>query len=61
MIVSFYSTHKKFMMHRLGPYVIKYVIEVGVVQLELLDGQVVEGIVNGSWLKLYRDGLLSVD
>jgi len=42
-------------MHWLGPYMIRYVIEVGGVQLEQLDGQVVEGLVNGSQLKLYRD------
>jgi hypothetical protein len=34
---------------------IRYVTKVGVVQLEQLDGQVVEGLVNGSRLKLYRD------
>jgi hypothetical protein len=39
----------------LGPYVIRYVTEVGVVQLEQLDGQVMEGILNGSRLKMYRD------
>jgi hypothetical protein len=45
----------KFQMHWLGPYVIKFVTNVGVVQLEKLNGEVVEGLVNGSWLKLYRD------
>jgi hypothetical protein len=34
---------------------IRYVTEAGVVQLEQLDGQVMEGLVNGSRLKLYRD------
>jgi hypothetical protein len=36
--------------------VIRYVTDAGVVQLEQLDGQVMEGLVNGSRLKLYRDG-----
>jgi hypothetical protein len=45
----------KFRMHWLGPYMIRYVTEAGVVQLEQLDGQVMEGLVNGSRVKLYRD------
>jgi hypothetical protein len=35
--------------------VIKYVTEAGVVQLEMLNGEVLGGMVNGSRLKLYRD------
>jgi hypothetical protein len=46
----------KFRMHWLGPYVIQQVTETGVVWLETLNGEVFEGMVNGSWLKLYRDG-----
>jgi hypothetical protein len=42
-------------MRWLGPYVIRYVTEACVIQLEWLDGQVVEGLVNESMLKLYRD------
>jgi hypothetical protein len=42
-------------MHWLGPYVIKFVTEAGVVQLDKLNGEIMEGIVSGSWLKLYRD------
>jgi hypothetical protein len=42
-------------MHWLGPYVIRFVTDAGVVQLEKLNGEVVEGLVNGSRLKLYRD------
>jgi hypothetical protein len=42
-------------MHWLGPYMIIYVTKVGVFQLEQLDGQVMEGLVNGSRMKLYRD------
>jgi hypothetical protein len=47
-------------MHWLGPYVIQHVTEVGVVQLETLNGEVLGGMVNGSWLKLYRDSQPSV-
>jgi hypothetical protein len=46
----------KFRMHWLGPYVIKYVTEEGAMQLETLNGEVLRGMVNGSRLKLYRDG-----
>jgi hypothetical protein len=42
-------------MHWLGLYVIKYVTEASVVQLEKLDGEVMEGLVKVSQLKLYRD------
>jgi hypothetical protein len=42
-------------MHCLCPYVIKYVIEIGVVKLETLKGEILGGLVNGSRLKLYRD------
>jgi hypothetical protein len=35
---------------------IKYVIEAGVMHLETLNGEVLGGLVNGSWLKIYRDG-----
>jgi hypothetical protein len=42
-------------MHWLGPYVIRFVTEAGVVQLEKLNGEIVEGPVNNSRLKLYRD------
>jgi hypothetical protein len=45
----------KFQMNWLGPYVIRFVTEVGVVQLEKLNGEIMEGLVNGSRLKLYRD------
>jgi hypothetical protein len=43
-------------MHWLGPYVIKHVTETGVAQLETLNGEFLGGMVNGSRLKLYRDG-----
>jgi hypothetical protein len=35
----------KFQMHWLGPYVIRFVTEAGVVQLEKLNGEIVEGLV----------------
>jgi hypothetical protein len=50
----------KFQMHWLGPYVIRFVTDASVVQLEKLNGEVVEGLVNGSRLKLYRDKSASV-
>ena len=46
----------KFRMHWLGPYVIQQLIETFDAQLETLNGEVLEGMVNGSWLKIYRDG-----
>jgi hypothetical protein len=42
-------------MHWLGPYLIKYVTEAGVVQLETLKGEVLGGMVNESHLKIYRE------
>jgi len=43
-------------MHWLGPYVIQQLTETGVVQLQTTNGEVWEGMVNVSRLKLYRDG-----
>jgi hypothetical protein len=51
----FFQHLRKFQMHWLGPYVIVFVTNESVVQLEKLNGEVVEGVVNGSRLKLYRD------
>jgi hypothetical protein len=48
-------------MHWLGPYVIQHVMEAGVAQLETLNGEPLGDMVNGSWLKLYRDNRLSVN
>lgn len=53
---KFMQHPEKFQMHWLGPYVIKYVTEAGVVQLEILNGEDLGEMVNGSQLKLYRDG-----
>jgi hypothetical protein len=45
---KFMQNPRKFRMHWLGPYVIKYMTKVGVVQLETLNGEFLEGLVNGS-------------
>jgi hypothetical protein len=39
---------RKFQMHWLGLYMIRYVIGEGVVHLEKLNEEIVEGLVNGS-------------
>jgi hypothetical protein len=49
----------KFQMHWLGLYVIIFVTNAGVIKLEKLNGEVREGLVNGSRLKLYRDNRTS--
>jgi transposase InsO family protein len=41
--------------HWLGPYEIAYVTEGGATQLKTLNGEWKEGLVNGSWLKLYYE------
>ena len=46
----------KFKMHWLGPYVIKDIIDGGMVQLVKLNGDPFLGKVNGSHLKPYIDG-----
>ena len=45
----------KLRMHWLIPYVINYVMEEGVVQLQKLNGETIKGLVNGSRMKPYRD------
>jgi hypothetical protein len=42
-------------MHWLGLDVIRFLIDEIVVQLENMNGEVVEGLVYGSWMKLYRE------
>jgi hypothetical protein len=49
----------KFHMHWLGPYVMRFVTEVGATQLEKPNGEVVEGLVNSSRIKPYRDNRAS--
>ena len=46
---------QKFRMHWLGPYEIKYVTDGGDVQLQDLPEKYIQGLVNGSRQKLYRD------
>jgi hypothetical protein len=47
-------------MHCLGPYVIRFVTEVGDVQLGKFNGEIFEGLINNSRLKLYRDSRASM-
>ena len=41
--------------HWLGPYVVAYITEAGVVKIHKLDGTLVAGMINDSQLKRYRD------
>jgi len=55
---KFLKHPRKFRMHWLAPYVIRFVTNVGVVQLETLKGELLGGFINGSRLKLYKDNPL---
>lgn len=57
---KFFKDPRKFRMHWLGPFVIKFVTNVGIVQLETLNGEILGGLVNGNRLKLYNDSPLSL-
>jgi hypothetical protein len=48
----------KFKTHWLGPFEVAYITEGGIVQLRTLNGEWKDGLVNGSWLKLYCDNQL---
>ena len=48
----------KLQIHWLGPYVINFITEGGLVQLKQLSGAMLPKLVNGSWLKPYREGLV---
>jgi hypothetical protein len=48
----------KFRMHWLRPYEVSYVTEGGAAQLKTLKGEWKDGLVNGSWLKLYYENQL---
>jgi hypothetical protein len=50
----------KFQIHWLGLYVIIFVTEVGVVQLDKLNEETIEGLINGNRLKLYRNSHASM-
>jgi hypothetical protein len=52
---KFLNHPRKFIIHWLGPYEVKTVIEGGIVQLKDLGGTKCRGMINGSRLKLYRD------
>jgi hypothetical protein len=45
----------KLRMHWLGPYEVKSVTDGGVVQFKDLAGAYLRGMINGSWMKLYKD------
>lgn len=47
-------------MHWLGPYIIKHITNGGAIRLEKLNGELIEGRVNGSGLKLYRDNPIPI-
>ena len=42
-------------MHWLGPYRIEYITEARAVKLSNLDGELREGLINGSQMNPYRD------
>ena len=52
---KFLKFPRKFKMHWLGPYIIKHITNGDAIQLTKLNGELVQGKVNGSRLKLYRD------
>jgi hypothetical protein len=51
---KFLQHPRKFKMHWLGTYVIRFMTGMGFIHLEKLNGEDVEGLVNGIQLKLYR-------
>jgi hypothetical protein len=55
---KFMKHTEEFMTHWLGLFEVSYVIEGGVALLKTLNGEWKEGLVNGSWLKLYYDNQL---
>jgi hypothetical protein len=57
--MKFFQHSRKFQMHWLGPYVTWFVTVENVVKLDKLNGEFVEGLVNGSQMKLYRDNCSS--
>jgi len=48
----------KLQMHWLGPFMIQNLIEVGVVHLKNLRGEIYGGLINGGRLKGYKDNSL---
>ena len=47
--------------HWLGPYIVNCITDGATVLLQKLDGTHLESLVNGSWLKPYRDSRTSFD
>jgi hypothetical protein len=45
-------------LYKMGPYEVVYVTEGGAAHLKTFNGEWKEGLVNGSWLKLYYDNQL---
>jgi hypothetical protein len=52
---KFFQHPGKLKMHWLGPYEVKTVTDGGVVQLKDLEKTELNGMINGSRLKLYKD------
>jgi hypothetical protein len=48
----------KLRMHCTGPYEVKAITEGGSLQLKDIAGAKLKGMINGSWLKLYKDSRL---
>jgi len=55
---EFFKHPGKFQKHWLGPFVIRKFTDVGVVQLETLQGESHGSLFNGSRLNLYTDSML---
>ena len=51
----------KLQMHWLGPYVINFITDGGMLQLQQLDGMMLPKLVNGSRLKTYKEGPVQRD
>ena len=51
----------KFWIDWLGPYIVNCITDGAAILLKKLDGTLLEGLVNGSWLKPYRDSLTSLN
>jgi hypothetical protein len=49
----------KFRTHWIRPFEVAYVTKGGFAQLNMLNGEWRDGLVNGSWFKLYCDNQLS--
>ena len=59
--IKFLKHTSKLQTHWLGPYVVEYVTDGGAVKFQKLDGTLLDGLVNGSWLKPYQDSRTSLN